>query len=70
MRRQRGCIKEVKLSASRDAFLEKKKEALTKVNSFRDEFEKRETKVEAELEEAGRILKELSERFRWWGTLP
>jgi hypothetical protein len=70
MRRQRGCIKEVKLSASRDAFLEKKNGALTKVNSIRDKFEKRETKAKAELKEAGRILKELSERFRWWGKLP
>ncbi|MDP2971815.1 MAG: hypothetical protein Q8P64_21800 [Deltaproteobacteria bacterium] len=60
----------MKLSVSRDVFLEKKKEALTKVNSFRDKFEKRETKVKAELEEAGRILKELSERFKWWGSLP
>jgi len=60
----------VKLSASRDVFLEKKNGALNKVNSFRDKFEKRETKAKAELEEAGRILKGLSERFRWWGTLP
>ena len=70
MRRQRGCIKEVKLSASRDVFLEKKNGALNKVNSFRDKFEKRETEAKAELEEAGRILKGLSERFKWWGTLP
>ena len=60
----------MKLSASRDAFLEKKNGALNKVNSFRDKFEKRETKVKAELEEARRIVKGLSERFRWWGTLP
>lgn len=60
----------MKLSVSRDVFLEKKKGALTKINSFREKFEKRETKAEAELEEAGRILKELSERFRWWGTWP
>ena len=55
----------MKLDISREVFLEKKKKALTKVNSFRDKFEKRETKVKAELEEAGRILKGLSERFRW-----
>jgi len=60
----------MKLDISREVFLEKKKKALTKVNSFRDKFEKRETKAKAELEEAGRILKGLSERFRWWGTLP
>ncbi len=59
-----------KLNFSREAFLKKKKEALTKVNSFRENFKKRETKINADLEESGRILKELSERFRWWGTLP
>ena len=59
-----------KLNFSREIFLKKKKEALTKVHSFRENFKKRETKVKAELEEAGRILKELSERFRWWQTLP
>jgi len=59
-----------KLNFSREAFLKKKKEALTKVNSFRENFKKRETKVNTDLREAGRILKELSERFRWWGTLP
>jgi len=58
------------LNFSRKIFLEKKKEALTKVNSFRENFKKRETKVKAELEEAGRILKELGERFKWWQTLP
>ena len=58
------------LNFSREIFLKKKKEALTKVNSFRENFKKRETKVKAELKEAGRILKELSERFRWWGRLP
>ena len=58
------------LNFSREVFLKKKKDALTKVNSFRENFKKRETKVKAELKEAGRILKELSERFRWWGRLP
>ncbi len=58
------------LNFSREIFLKKKKEVLTKVNSFRENFKKRETKVKAELEEAGRILKELSERFKWWQSLP
>jgi hypothetical protein len=73
MRRQRGCSKEKevnKLNFSREVFLKKKKEALTKVNSFREKFKNKETKVKAELDEAGRILKELGERFGWWGTLP
>jgi len=63
-------LKKMKLDISSEVFLEKKKKALTKVNSFRENFKKREIKVKAELEEAGRILKELSERFRWRGTLP
>jgi predicted nucleotide-binding protein (sugar kinase/HSP70/actin superfamily) len=71
MWRERGCFKEVnKLNFSREVFLKKKKEALTEINSFRENFKKRETKVKAELEEAGRTLKGLSEKFRWWGTLP
>jgi len=55
---------------SRKIFLKKKKEALTKVNSFRENFKKRETKVKADLEKAGRILKELSKKFTWWESLP
>ncbi|MBU2445883.1 MAG: hypothetical protein KJ666_09995 [Bacteroidetes bacterium] len=61
------------LNFSRKIFLKKKKEALTKVNSFRENFKKRETKVKVELDEAGRILKELSKKFKWWaakGGLP
>ena len=59
-----------KLNFSREVFLKKKKEALTKVNSFRGKFKNKETKVKADLEEAGRILKELGERFKWWQSLP
>jgi len=59
-----------KLNFSREVFLKKKKEALTKVNSFRENFKKRETKVKTDLEEAGRILKELSKKFTWWQSLP
>ncbi len=54
------------LNSSREIFLKKKKEALTKVNSFRENFKKRELEMKVDLEEAGRIWKELSERFRWW----
>ena len=53
-----------KLNFSKKNLL-KQKEALTKVNSFRENFKKRETKVKTELEKAGRILKELGDRFRW-----
>jgi len=59
-----------KLNFSREIFLKKKKEALTKVNSFRENFEKRELEMKADLEEVGRIWKELGKRFKWWQTLP
>jgi len=66
---QRGGFKEMtKLNSSREHFVRKRKQALTKINSFREDFRKKEMK--ADLEEAGRILKELSERFKWWGSLP
>lgn len=55
---------------SRKIFFEKKKEVLTKVNSFREKFKKRETEVQADLEKTGRILKKLGERFKWWQSLP
>lgn len=58
------------LNFSREVFLKKKKEALTKVNSFREKFKKKELEMKADLDEAGRILKELGERFKWWQTLP
>jgi hypothetical protein len=46
MRGQRGRFKEVnKLNYSREIFLKKKKEALTKVNSFRENFKKRELEM-------------------------
>jgi len=59
-----------KLNFSREIFLKKKKEALTKVNSFRENFKKRELEIRAYLEETGRIWKELGKRFKWWGSLP
>ncbi len=58
------------INSSRELFLKKKKEALTKVNSFREKFKKKELEMKADLEEAGRILKELGERFKWWQELP
>ncbi|MBT9138605.1 MAG: hypothetical protein DDT31_01174 [Syntrophomonadaceae bacterium] len=43
---------------------------MDRFNSARENFEKKEKKVRADLEEAGRIWKELGERFKWWGSLP
>jgi len=59
-----------KLNFPREIFLKKKKETLTKVNSFRENFKKRELEMKADLEEAGRIWKELGKRFKWWQELP
>ena len=55
---------------SRKVFLKKKKEALTKVNSFSENFKKRETKVKADSDEAIKVWAELSKKFKWWHSLP
>jgi len=59
-----------RLNFSREAFLKKKRDALIKVNSFRESFKKRETGVKAESGEAARIIKKLGEKFKWWNSLP
>ncbi|MFA4828985.1 MAG: hypothetical protein WC855_09310 [Thermodesulfovibrionales bacterium] len=48
----------------------KRKELMAKFNSARENFEEREKRIKTDLEEAGRILKELGERFKWWQSLP
>jgi len=58
------------LNFSREIFLRKKKEALTKVHSFRENFKKRETKVKADLDEASKNLAELNKKCTWWQSLP
>ena len=58
------------LSSSRDAFARKRKEALDKVNSFREAFEKKKEAIGKDLEESSRILEEVGENFPWWGSLP
>ncbi len=59
-----------KLNFSREVFLKKKKEALTKVNSFREKFKNKETKVKADLDETSKVWAELSKKFKWWHSLP
>ena len=54
---------------SRKTFLKKKKEALTKVNSFREKFKKKELEVKADLEEAGKVWRKVGEKFKWWQSL-
>jgi len=74
MQRQRGCFKEMTaLSSFREDFVKKRKEALNKLNSLREDFRKREKEIKADLEEASRNWRELSETFKWWsaeGGLP
>lgn len=48
----------------------KRKELMAKFNSARESFEKKEKELRADLREASKTWAELSERFRWWGTLP
>ncbi|MDP2830828.1 MAG: hypothetical protein Q8O02_01095 [Candidatus Omnitrophota bacterium] len=49
---------------------EKRKTAMVRFNLYRDAFEKKKSRIKADLEEAGRIWKELGERFKWWQELP
>jgi len=58
------------LNFSREVFLKKKKEALIKVHSFRENFKKRGTKVKTDLDEANKVWAELSKKFKWWQSLP
>ncbi len=58
------------LGPFRENVIKKRKEALTKINSFREGFRKKEKEMRADLEEAGRIWKELGKRFKWWQSLP
>jgi len=59
-----------KLNFSGESFIKKRQEALTKINSFREAFEKKEKGIKEDLEEASRIWKEVGETFRWWQSLP
>jgi len=50
--------------------IEKRKGAMAKFNSARENFEKKEKKMKADLDEASKIWAELSKKFRWWQSLP
>lgn len=58
------------LNSSREYFIKKRKESMAKFNSARENFEKKEKEMRTDLREASKTWAELSERFRWWGTLP
>ena len=49
---------------------EKRKTAMVRFNLYRDTFEKKKSRIKADLEEAGRIWEELGKRFKWWQELP
>jgi len=50
--------------------ISKKKESMTKFNSAKRAFEKKQNQIKADLKEANRVWSEVSKRFRWWQTLP
>jgi len=54
----------------RKKLIEKRKESMDRFNSARENFEKKEKKVKADLYEASKTLAELSEKFKWWQSLP
>ncbi len=54
----------------RKNLIEKRKESMTRFNSARENFEKKEKKVKADLDEASKIWAELSTKFKWWQSLP
>jgi len=49
---------------------EKRKTAMVRFNLSRDAFKKKKSRIKTDLKEAGRIWKELGERFKWWQELP
>jgi len=51
-------------------FAGKSKVALSKLQSFREGFRKREKRITADLKKARKIWKKVGEKFRWWGSLP
>ncbi|PKL50070.1 MAG: hypothetical protein CVV39_02060 [Planctomycetes bacterium HGW-Planctomycetes-1] len=54
---------------SREGYIRKSKEALSKLQSLKENFENREKKTRADLEKARKIWEKLGERFRWWQSL-
>jgi hypothetical protein len=57
---------QAKISHARLRFIKKSEEGLTKINSMGEDFRKKEKEIRADLEEARRLWRGLSERFRWW----
>ena len=54
----------------RKNLIEKKKELMTKFNSFRENFKKKEKDMRTDLEETTGIWRKMNEKFKWWQSLP
>jgi len=59
-----------RLNLFREGFTKKRTEAMTKFESLKQNFRKREKKIMADLEKAGKIWGKLGQRFKWWQSLP
>ena len=66
---QRGYFKEM-IEKLRKKLIEKRKESMGRFSSARKNFEKKEEKVKADLDEASKTWAELSKKFKWWQSLP
>jgi len=60
----------IESSFLRESAIKRKNKVLGKVISCRERFKKKEKEVTADLEEAKIIWNDLSEKFRWWQSLP
>ncbi|MDO9463959.1 MAG: hypothetical protein Q7J67_01480 [bacterium] len=58
------------LNSSREDFLRKRKEALDKLSSCREGFRRKEKRIKADLAEAGKTWEKVSQKFKWWQSLP
>lgn len=58
------------LDSTRKDFIKKRAEAMTKFNTLKKSFKKREKKITADLEKARKIWEKLGKRFKWWQSLP
>ena len=54
----------------RGNFVGKSKDALSKWQAIKENFENREKRMKADLEKARNIWEKLGQRFKWWGSLP
>jgi hypothetical protein len=51
-------------------FVGKSKDALSKWEAMKKNFENREKRMKADLEKASKIWEKLGQRFKWWQSLP